>query len=514
MAKVNLKSLIVGLSLLVMLIASVNGLVASYQTQRELLLQHALESNRVYATKQAYVAEGLVQALQQQLAFSATRVARVMDDPEQLAEETERLKQQSNSFDSVYVVRHDAWVLAGHPGDLVGRLMDSKGAREALSGRQPMISEPYVGITGVLLVFISHPIFAHDGEYLGYVGGSIYLNQENILHRLLGLHPYTDGSYLYVVDREGRLMFHQDAGRIGELVLNNPVIEAVRNGETGSRRLINSKGVDMLAGYAPVPSTGWGIVAQTPTAVPLEQLRSLTLQVIWRGAPVGLVCLLLIWWLARRIARPLEQLASSSAHWESSEAIGRIGRIRGGYREAERLKRAILSGLTLLHGRLGRLNVENVTDPLTGLFNRRGMQATLDAWMDQEEPFALIMLDIDHFKAVNDTFGHDVGDKVLGFLASKMRDNARDSDMLCRCGGEEFMILLPGADLGSAMQVAERLRRSCESTLSPTGAPIHLSAGVAAWLPGEEASALIKRADEALYEAKRGGRNRVQAAAQ
>ena len=142
------------------------------------------------------------------------------------------------------------------------------------------------------------------------------------------------------------------------------------------------------------------------------------------------------------------------------------------------------------------------------------MQATLDAWMEQEEPFALIMLDIDHFKAVNDTFGHDVGDKVLGFLASKMRDNARDSDMLCRCGGEEFMILLPGADLGSAMQVAERLRRSCENTLSPTGAPIHLSAGVAAWLPGEEASALIKRADEALYEAKRGGRNRVQAAAQ
>src|SRR5690606_36122315 len=231
MAKVNLKSLIVGLSLLVMLIASVNGLVASYQTQRELLLQHALESNRVYATKQAYVAEGLVQALQQQLAFSATRLARLMDDPEQLAEETERLKQQSNSFNSVYVVRNDARVLAGHPGDLVGRLMDSKGAREALSGRQPMISEPYVGVTGVLLVFISHPIFAHDGEYLGYVGGSIYLNQENILHRLLGLHPYTDGSYLYVVDREGRLMFHQDAGRIGELVLNNPVIEAVRNGE-------------------------------------------------------------------------------------------------------------------------------------------------------------------------------------------------------------------------------------------------------------------------------------------
>ncbi|PTU72931.1 GGDEF domain-containing protein [Pseudomonas mangrovi] len=512
MPRIDLKSLILGLSLVVALLTFGNGFFASYRIQRDLLMDHALESNRVYAAKQAHNAEGLLQAIQQQLAFSASRLAARMTDEAWLEEEVQRLKGQSQSFNSVLMVRADARVLASAPDSLglTGHILDTPGAREALSRQTPLITEPFIGASGNLLVFISQPIHDEQGRYLGYVGGSLYLHQENILQRLLGRHHYADGSYIYVVDRGRHLIYHQDDARVGERVTGNPVIEAVLRSESGSQRLINSRGVDMLAGYAPVPSTGWGVVAQTPTEVTLNALNRLMGEIVLRATPFSVICLLLIWWMARRIARPLEQLAASAQHWESNSAAEQIGAIRGWYSEAEQLKRSVLNGLALLHMRLGRLNLENVTDALTGLFNRRGMQAAMDGWLMQGAPFSLVLIDIDYFKRVNDQHGHDVGDQVLEFVAQKMRECSRGSDLLCRAGGEEFVILLPGAELDAAVQLAERLRQAVAASISPTGSGLTLSAGVAHWNPGAETTkSLLKRADEALYRAKGEGRNRV-----
>lgn len=512
MPRIDLKSLILGLSLLVALLTFGNGFFASYQIQRDLLMDHALESNRVYAAKQAHNAEGLLLAIQQQLAFSAARLAGKMDQKALLDEEAGRLKGQSQSFNSVLVVRADALVLASAPTalGLTGQTLDTPGAQEALVRREPLITDPYMGASGNLLVFVSQPIHDEQGVYLGYVGGSIYLHQENILQRLLGRHHHADGSYIYVVDGGRHLIYHQDAARIGERVTGNPVIEAVLRGESGSMRVTNSRGVDMLAGYASISSTGWGVVAQTPTAVTLGALDRLMRDIVLRAAPFSIICLLLIWWTARRIARPLEQLAASAQHWESNSAAEQIGTIRSWYAEAEQLKRAVLTGLALLHMRLGRLNLENVTDALTGLFNRRGMQAAMDGWLQQGAAFSLILIDIDYFKRVNDQHGHDVGDQVLEFVAQKMRECSRGSDLLCRAGGEEFVILLPGAELDAALQLAERLRQAVAASISPTGSTLTLSAGVAHWRAGaESAKGLLKRADEALYRAKGEGRNRV-----
>ncbi len=512
MPRVDLKSLILGLSLAVAVLTFANGMFASYQIQRDLLMEQALESNRVYATKQAHNADHLLQAIQQQLAYSSTQLAAGMDDPARLEAEVRRLKEQGLTFNTVFVVRADARVLACAPAELglAGSRLDTPGAREALARREALISAPYVGATGNLLIFISQPVYAVSGEYLGYVGGSIHLHRQNILQQLLGQHPHADGSYLYVVDRQRHLIYHQDRARIGERITGNPVIEAVLAGEQGSRRVVNSRGIDMLAGFAPLRSNGWGVVAQSPSVVILAQLDDLMLQMVLRATPFALICLLLIYWMARRIARPLEQLASSAQHWESSQAIERIAAIRGGYAEAEKLKRAVLAALALLHQRLGLLNLASLTDPLTGLLNRRGLQQTLDSWQQQGLAFALILLDVDHFKRVNDTHGHDLGDQVLVFLAQKMRECARSSDQLCRSGGEEFVILLPAAAVEEALQVAERLRQSVAAALSPTGEAITLSAGVAGWQVGrEDARNLLRRADEALYRAKGEGRNRV-----
>jgi diguanylate cyclase len=154
------------------------------------------------------------------------------------------------------------------------------------------------------------------------------------------------------------------------------------------------------------------------------------------------------------------------------------------------------------------------TDPLTGLANRRHFDDALREQLTERRPAALLMVDLDHFKAVNDTHGHPVGDQVLCQLAEILREAAPEGAVAARFGGEEFSMLLPCGVLREAMAVAERIRgRLAQSTLQlPQGGPrvsVTASLGVATAGPGENPEQLIARADAALYEAKRGGRNRA-----
>src|SRR5690606_32752852 len=144
---------------------------------------------------------------------------------------------------------------------------------------------------------------------------------------------------------------------------------------------------------------------------------------------------------------------------DAASASTRIQKIRSWYFEAAELKRAMLTGIALLQQKLGAANLDAQTDPLTGLRNRRGLAQTLDELKALQRPFAIIAMDIDHFKLVNDAYGHDMGDQVLKRVASAMRGNARPHDYLYRNGGEEFILLLPDTDVDTAARVAERLRR-------------------------------------------------------
>jgi len=156
-----------------------------------------------------------------------------------------------------------------------------------------------------------------------------------------------------------------------------------------------------------------------------------------------------------------------------------------------------------------------LTDPLTGLANRR----RLDAFMQAEHarmlryPAALsvIMADIDHFKRVNDRYGHAVGDRVLQHFAGLLRTAVRAVDLAARLGGEEFILVLSMTDLRGALTCAEHLRSTILSSRLPAlEEDLTSSFGVAQYQPGETAESLIQRADQALYAAKAGGRNRVE----
>ena len=168
--------------------------------------------------------------------------------------------------------------------------------------------------------------------------------------------------------------------------------------------------------------------------------------------------------------------------------------------------------------RFSTVKKEAIYDTLTSLFNRRHFEEMLSAEtqkaFESESNLSLIMVDIDHFKKVNDTFGHDGGDKVLREIASLLKSSVRKHDTVARYGGEEFGLLLPGAPLEPTSMVAERIRRLVENTafdIGPSKIHVTISLGISNFPVHRMKSKeeLVKMADLALYEAKRGGRNRV-----
>jgi diguanylate cyclase len=170
---------------------------------------------------------------------------------------------------------------------------------------------------------------------------------------------------------------------------------------------------------------------------------------------------------------------------------------------------------------LATAEAQGLSDPLTGLKNRRGFDVVLASQLagarDGGRPLSLIIADIDHFKSINDRYGHPAGDDVLKWFARVLSSNVKGRDTVARYGGEEFAIVLPATPLENATKVASQIKAQLDSQFwQKPGAPntmlrVTASFGVAQLAPGEGTSALVARADSKLYEAKQAGRNRVAA---
>lgn len=510
--KIDLRRLILALAVVGVMATLSNSFYATYEAQRELLISNTLDANRVYAAKLADMTNTMIQSSQSQLAYSATLLAPAMADDDVLLGEVRRLQQQTATFNSVAVVNADAVVVSVYPDTLKikGAKLTSAGSRAAITTRRPVITDPFISLSGNYLISLSSPIFDKEKNYLGYVAGTIYLQSPNLLSGMLGQHYYQDGSSLYVVDRNRTRIYHPDSARVGEKIRDNGVVDRVLNGEEGALELTDETGTEMLAGFAPIRQTHWGVVAQRPRAATLTGLDQQMMRVLLKIIPINLLILLFIWISAIFISRPLWQLAHKAKLMDQQESLKNLAKIRAWYFEAAQLKQAMLKGLGLLNTRITQLHNDSHTDAMTGLFNRRGMQQVLDSYQTLDQPLAVIALDIDHFKQINDGFGHDVGDQVLATLATLMQQGARQADAVCRSGGEEFLILLPGLSLPLAFEIAERLRQRVAAHPMPGAGHITISLGVAHW-PGsdDDLNVVLKQADQALYEAKRRGRNRT-----
>ncbi|MCR8658744.1 sensor domain-containing diguanylate cyclase [Paenibacillus endoradicis] len=511
--KISLKHLILSVALLSVILTLFSSTSSGYKMSKKTLIDNTLETNRVYAQKLANTTDVFFQMTLQTLELSAKDIASFMknsDAKDKLLKETERLKHQTDTFNSVIIVDGEGEIVATSPQtlDLVGKLMDSEGGKEALREKKPIVSKPYLSITGRLIIFISYPIFDEEQNYLGLVGGSLYLKEENILNQILGQHYYQDGSYVYVVDKDGHIIYHQDQDRINDQVSDNPVVQQLMNKQSGAARVVNSQNVDMLAGYAYIPMVGWGVVSQRPAEVALVPTTDMMEEMILTSLPYLLLSLFIIALISQLIAQPLQKLAGfieSSTEKNQNESLNKV---RAWYYEAIQLKKALTYSLGFLHEKVDFITHQSNTDPLTKLTNRRTLDEQTQKWTNNGTAFSIVILDIDHFKRVNDTYGHSVGDEVLKFLADRMREVARKDDICCRYGGEEFVLLLQHMNEDEAFEVAEKLRRTIESTLSPCGDYITISAGISAYpTTTTNLSDLFDAADQCLYEAKNSGRN-------
>ncbi|MBN6113126.1 GGDEF domain-containing protein [Xanthomonas bonasiae] len=231
----------------------------------------------------------------------------------------------------------------------------------------------------------------------------------------------------------------------------------------------------------------------------------------WRGSRYA--GLFLLGWTPLLLVTALSSLQGFGmvAHWTWSEEAA----LAAGAFEALVLSLGLAERSTSLRRDRDQARQLADLDPLTGLLNRRAWHERLTALKQaarrRRQPLALMFLDVDHFKRLNDRYGHRAGDDGLRALAQALREELRGDDLIGRYGGEEFVIALPGLDAAQATPIAERIRerfRTQAALAFPELQPT-VSIGVVQLRPGDDANGLVQRADEALYAAKSGGRNRV-----
>ena len=280
-----------------------------------------------------------------------------------------------------------------------------------------------------------------------------------------------------------------------------------------------------------------------------KALRAAMIQGITEVAAIDVVLVLLLTFGLRMVFRPLEHLQRAlfqlaSSHGDELDELSRLGRtefdsVIDGFNQVLRKLKLIIAERTeaeltvraaiqrsheafaqiqatqaeLVEKNL-QLEALSKTDQLTGVFNRRHLDAVLISELERHRRegslFSIILIDVDRFKAINDNHGHQIGDRVLVEMAERILEITRDADTVGRWGGEEFLIICPDVTPQVAVQFAERLRRTVsERAFSVTG-DMTASLGVASVQPGDTIHGMISRADQALYRGKNNGRDRVE----
>ncbi|BCQ42433.1 cell signaling regulator (plasmid) [Erwinia rhapontici] len=510
MGKIRLRTLLTCLSMGGVILTSVLLLGTLLVFQKSHIEDSLLEDNIAYARKLADTTDRYFSTAQRELAWSAEQI-KGLNDPLLLKVETERLRLQSGFFNSVVVVNRHAVVAFTSPESLalIGVKLHSLASMQAIATQKPNISAPFISASGNYVVFLSQPLFAIDGRYLGYIGGTIYLKKQSMLSDILSQHFYAEGTTVSIVSNDGLIIFSHDPERVGKTMTLSPDLMN-RLAVTDSGRFSEAfDGQQYLTGYASLHTTGWNIFITGTSETVKHIMWSTAENSAWFIVVIIVLAAAVIALLAGRIVYPLEKLADMVRDGGSDAQAESLASVKAWYHEADRLKEAVQDHRRAVAGRLTALNDAAMKDPLTGLFNRRGFNALATEFVSSHELCA-IAVDIDHFKKINDIYGHNAGDAVLVSLAALLLEECRATDVVSRFGGEEFILLMPHTGILDASQLAERVRVIVSTTTFPFVGSMTISLGVAELDDcGGNREILLRRADEALYEAKRAGRNVV-----
>lgn len=326
--------------------------------------------------------------------------------------------------------------------------------------------DPDLANQDTMTIFINYRLLDDDGSFLGATGVGLAVGA---VKELIQRYQHRFQRTIYFVDRNGEVLLHGPGFQGPERLSDRPALRDHVDrllAEDGVKVELSTASGQILLNSRHIPELNWILMVEQPTRDILAGFR-----VTLRNSL--LICALvtaLVVWLNRRMVQ-------------------------------------------FFHGRLANMAM---SDSLTGIPNRRSFslhyQQVLAQARRHPEPLSLLLIDIDHFKQINDRHGHLVGDEVIRHTAQQIAGRVRESDVLCRWGGEEFLVLLKNADLHAATRVAESLRAQLEARPmedSHVHHPVTISVGVTQILKDDTESSAVSRADQALYQAKQAGRNRV-----
>jgi diguanylate cyclase (GGDEF)-like protein len=385
------------------------------------------------------------------------------------------------------------------------------------------VGEYQIGrVTGKSGINFGFPIKDSDGKVSAVAFAGLDLES---LGRMAQATPLPPDGILSVIDVKGTILARKPEmkGHIGEKLWNAKVIEAVLTSMEGELEAKGTDGVDWLLAHE--------VVAKNPDgAFPLRVLVTVPLNRVFADANKALVRDLLgiiiatlfllvgAWYGAEWfMLRKVRALLRAANQMRAGDLKARTG-IRYGGEELSQLARAFDDMAGALQEREQKLQEQAISDPLTGLYNRRYLSEFLQRELVRARrsatPVAVVLLDLDRFKRVNDSFGHEAGDQVLTVVGALLKSKVRGSDIACRYGGEEFVLVLPQAGVDAANRRAEDARLAiADLDLNHAGRPLGkmtASLGIAVFPDhAEDIDSLLRAADVALYAAKGAGRNRV-----
>ena len=391
---------------------------------------------------------------------------------------------------------------------------------------QPAIGDPYHDENlGTTLVVVAVPIHVPSTRFLGALAAKISLGT---IDQMFRQYAPSDSGRTFLVTTDSSTLGSIVSGRGTGTRLVPTALQQLMGRDTTLTTYGSFDGQRVVASLHREPGLPWAVVSEEPETAAFRQVTRLRRLMILLPSALLAGIGLIAYFLGLLIVRPLDRLTKGAAkvaagHLDVDLPVhsgGEVGYLTKMFNTMVVRLREGREALDAANETLRRKNDElerlSVTDGLTGLYNRRRLMETLsdEARRSQrlKHTFAVLMVDVDHFKKYNDSFGHQAGDTVLTKVAGLLREATREVDFVARYGGEEFLILLPETGMGEALDIAERIRTRIAAEVFP-GRHMTVSIGVSEFpLHGENADQVVGAADEALYEAKREGRDKVRRA--
>ncbi|MFN4275287.1 MAG: diguanylate cyclase [Ferrovibrio sp.] len=426
------------------------------------------------------------------------------------------------------------WFTGGLQQPFIGDVHEAVLLAKLLGPRQD--SEPF------RFVDVAHPVYDASGRLLGVLGAHLSWDWAADVRR--SVLKADAQKQISILDAEGRVLLGDN---IGETMLTPAVAQSLTQKGWGYGIDIGSSAGPSLTGFAvsrghrEYPGLGWIIIAQQPAEIAFRPVQRLVVSILTVGVLLGFLGSLLAWWLAGFLTGPISTITAQAERIGRDDGVQTLPRV-GGAREVLQLSqalRSLLRRIGLAEQRLeaaerdmesqaarSREKSEDIerlrrlanTDPLTGLLNRRAFLEAAGRELAVARRYgrklALVVADIDHFKTVNDRYGHAAGDVAIREVASRLLQVARDTDLVARFGGEEFVVLLMESDIAAGTAYAERVRSMIMAARIPIDGArdIRLTISLGCTVldaADRDVQDAIDRADGALYKAKSAGRNRV-----